>query len=176
MVPACALLALTFFQFDVYGQTDRENTEELIASASADFIFENRKYVIVEGSAYEIDEKSGRSRFVMELYEPGYISKHYREQDGIIYRVIPDSSEDCPVITDFSEGFEGVNKLSHTQEGVAELWLDGELVIRANGQTLPMSDTVLTRLGVGITANPRDVGALLYVDEVVFSDNEPVEN
>lgn len=341
-IPAFALLALIFFQSGVYGQTDQKNTEQLISSASAEFTFENRNYVIVDGSAYEIDEESGRSRFVTQLYEPGYILKNYREQDGVVYRIVPDSSQSYPVITGFFEGFEGANELSDligiergwtsltllsaaaptvadyvalrqkilrgqldfidnriepsierpyqglaslrafapvspgpvtltkaslstellyfdkgddfwfsamfyiengmptslvdleadyitngpgmrlmvspegkprlelkwadkptyrlnmgvsaklpvgewfridmhfmlsdTQEGLAELWLDGELIISANGQTLPMSDTVLTRLEVGITANRRDVAALLYIDELAFSNTGPIQN
>ncbi len=63
--------------------------------------------------------------------------------------------------------------LSDTSEGVAEMWLDDQLIISASGQTLPMADTVLTRLELGITANPKDRPALVYVDQVSFSGTAP---
>ncbi len=63
--------------------------------------------------------------------------------------------------------------LSDDNSGVAKLWLDDELVISANGQTLPMPDTVLTRLQIGITANSPDENTLVYVDQVAFSKTAP---
>ncbi|NOX40406.1 MAG: hypothetical protein GXP05_07800 [Alphaproteobacteria bacterium] len=60
--------------------------------------------------------------------------------------------------------------LSSAQDGRAQLWVDGELVISGAGQTLPLADTVLDRLELGITANPPGSQSVLFVDDVQFSD------
>ncbi len=64
--------------------------------------------------------------------------------------------------------------LSEKEDGVAELWLDGRKVIEGKGQTLPIAEAVYDRLQVGITANPKGMTTMLYVDDVTVS-GKPLE-
>ena len=59
-------------------------------------------------------------------------------------------------------------KLSDQNDGLNELWLDGQQIIRANGRNLPLADTVYNHLEVGISAALQD--AVLFVDDVEVSD------
>ncbi len=59
--------------------------------------------------------------------------------------------------------------LSEKEDGVAELWLDGQKVIEGKGRTLPIAEAVCDRLQIGITANPKGMTTVLYVDEVTVS-------
>lgn len=57
------------------------------------------------------------------------------------------------------------------QDGKAELWLDGQKIINATGQTLPLADTVLDRLEIGIPANSEPYMAEVFVDDLQFGVN-----
>ena len=58
--------------------------------------------------------------------------------------------------------------LSNHDDGVIEIWQDGEKILRTTGQTLPTHDTIYNAMQVGITATPRET--VLLVDDVVVSD------
>ena len=59
-------------------------------------------------------------------------------------------------------------KLSEKEDGVVQVWQDGVKIIDAKGQNLPLADTVLNILEVGVSANHN--ATTLYVDVVVMSD------
>jgi hypothetical protein len=63
-------------------------------------------------------------------------------------------------------------KLLETQDGLAELWVDGKKVITKNMQTLPFADLVLDRVELGITASPPNIDTELYMDDIHFSSTE----
>lgn len=58
--------------------------------------------------------------------------------------------------------------LSNHDDGVIEMWQDGEKILSTTGQTLPTHDSVYNALQVGITATPRKT--VLLVDDVKISD------
>lgn len=60
--------------------------------------------------------------------------------------------------------------LSNHDDGVIEMWQDGEKIISTTGKTLPTHDTIYNAMEVGITATPRE--ATLLVDDVMVS-NKP---
>ena len=55
------------------------------------------------------------------------------------------------------------------KDGIIELWLDDQLVIDDNGQTLPLADTVLNSLEVGISATSEET--ILFLDDLQVSDS-----
>lgn len=66
--------------------------------------------------------------------------------------------------------------LSEKSNGTAKLWLNNRLIISASGQTLPLVNTVLDRLEVGITASPPGMDSIVYVDDIIVSDKEIPNN
>lgn len=54
------------------------------------------------------------------------------------------------------------------KEGAIELWQDGAKILDTKGRTLPLADTVLNSLEVGISANAATT--TMYVADVVLSD------
>lgn len=65
-------------------------------------------------------------------------------------------------------------KLTDTDDGVIELWQDGQKIVDARGQTLVLPKTIYNSLEVGISAyNEKGNSATLYVDDVEISD-EPL--
>lgn len=55
------------------------------------------------------------------------------------------------------------------QDGVAQLWMDDQLLIDGRGQTMPLASAVYDRLEVGITANPVGVTTILFSDDIQIS-------
>jgi hypothetical protein len=66
-------------------------------------------------------------------------------------------------------------KLMEDSQGVIEVWQDGRKIIDATGQTLPLRDSILNSLEVGISANGHGQAATMYVDDVVLSD-QPIQH
>ncbi len=64
-------------------------------------------------------------------------------------------------------------KFSETEDGVIELWQDGAKIVDAKGRTLPLADTIINSLEVGISANA--IATTMYVDDVVLSD-QPIKD
>ncbi len=58
--------------------------------------------------------------------------------------------------------------LSNHDDGVIELWQDGEKILSTTGQTLPTHDSIYNALQVGITAT--SMKTVLLVDDVKISD------
>jgi hypothetical protein len=66
-------------------------------------------------------------------------------------------------------------KLSEKDDGVVELWQDGEKIIDARGQTLVLSHAIYNSLEVGISAYSEQKGdCTLFVDDVRLS-SEPLK-
>ncbi|MFZ4766217.1 MAG: heparin lyase I family protein [Roseimicrobium sp.] len=62
-------------------------------------------------------------------------------------------------------------KLSEKDDGVIELWQDGQKLIDTRGQTLVLACAIYNSLEIGISAyNETDKPAILYVDDVLVSD------
>ena len=62
-------------------------------------------------------------------------------------------------------------KLSEKDDGVIELWQDGQKLIDTHGQTLVLAHVIYNSLEIGISAyNEKDKSATLYVDDVSISD------
>jgi len=61
-------------------------------------------------------------------------------------------------------------KLMENSDGLVEVWQNGAKILDARGQTLPLADTILNRVEVGISANGHDHATTMYVDDVVLSD------
>lgn len=59
--------------------------------------------------------------------------------------------------------------LSEGDDGVAQLWIDGNKVIDAKGQTLPVAKIVFDSLEIGMTSNPPRTETILFVDDVQAS-------
>lgn len=59
-------------------------------------------------------------------------------------------------------------KLSDTDDGLNELWLDDKPVISARGRNLPLPDTIYNHVEIGISAALQD--ATVFVDDVEVSD------
>ncbi len=55
-------------------------------------------------------------------------------------------------------------------DGRVELWLDDKKMIDSTGRTLVLFDAIYDRLQVGITANPKKMDTVLYVDDIRVSD------
>jgi hypothetical protein len=67
-------------------------------------------------------------------------------------------------------------RLSEGSDGIVQLWQDGKLIIDQRGQTLPFADAVYNDLEIGLSAHSDSPNsAVLYVDDVVISDN-PIED
>lgn len=66
-------------------------------------------------------------------------------------------------------------KLSEAADGIIEVWQDGVKIVDARGRTLPMANTILNSLEVGISANGHGHGTTLYVDDVSVSDRPPAD-
>lgn len=65
-------------------------------------------------------------------------------------------------------------KLSDRDDGVIELWQDGQQIVDARGPTLVLEHAIYNSLEVGISAyNEQSKSATLYVDDVKISD-EPL--
>jgi hypothetical protein len=64
--------------------------------------------------------------------------------------------------------------LTDGPDGRVELWVDGQQVISASGQTLPLPDTIYDRLEVGISANTTGSVAEVFVDDLKF-DTQPIQ-
>ena len=61
--------------------------------------------------------------------------------------------------------------LSEKDDGVIELWQDGQKLIDTHGQTLVLACAIYNSLEIGISAyNEKDKPATLYVDDVSISD------
>ncbi len=61
--------------------------------------------------------------------------------------------------------------LSEDDDGIIEVWQDGEKIIDTQGQTLLLDDTIYNYLEIGITAHSfGDEAATLFVDDIVISD------
>lgn len=58
-------------------------------------------------------------------------------------------------------------KLSAKNDGLNELWLDGEKIVESRSRNLPVPEAVYNHLEVGITATSKD--AVLFVDDVRVS-------
>lgn len=56
------------------------------------------------------------------------------------------------------------------KDGKLELWIDDQLVVEGAGQTLPLADTVLNGLEVGISANLEET--ILFLDDIKVSREE----
>jgi hypothetical protein len=66
-------------------------------------------------------------------------------------------------------------KLSEAADGIIEVWQDGVKIVDARGRTLPLANTVLNSLEVGISANGHVHGTTMYVDDVSVSDRPPAD-
>lgn len=55
------------------------------------------------------------------------------------------------------------------KDGRIELWIDDELVVEGKGQTLPLADTVLNGLEVGLSATSEET--ILFLDDLQVSKN-----
>lgn len=66
--------------------------------------------------------------------------------------------------------FQAHFKLSEAADGVIEVWQDGVKIVEARGRTLPLANTILNSLEVGISANGHGHGTTMYVDDVSVSD------
>jgi hypothetical protein len=62
-------------------------------------------------------------------------------------------------------------KLTDTQDGIAELWMDGEKILEKQMQTLPFADVVLDRVELGLTAIKGSVATELFMDDILISHN-----
>lgn len=62
-------------------------------------------------------------------------------------------------------------RLSDREDGVIELWQDGQKIVDTKGQTLVLANAIYNSLEVGISAyNEKDSTATLYIDDVRISD------
>ena len=62
-------------------------------------------------------------------------------------------------------------KLTEQDDGVIELWQDGQKIIDTRGQTLVLAHAIFNSVEIGISAyNEQDKPATLYVDDVSISD------
>ena len=62
-------------------------------------------------------------------------------------------------------------KLSEKDDGLIELWQDGQKIIDTRGQTLVLANTIYNSLEIGTSAyNEQGKSATLYVDDVSISD------
>lgn len=61
-------------------------------------------------------------------------------------------------------------KYSAKEDGVIELWQDGQQLISATGITFPLSNAIIDRFEFGVTATPE--GCIMYVDNMRVSDIE----
>ena len=59
---------------------------------------------------------------------------------------------------------------SEKADGIIELWQDGRKTVDAVGRTLPLADTIMNSLEIGISANLHDRKTVLYVDDVRISE------
>lgn len=64
-------------------------------------------------------------------------------------------------------------RLRDDDQGLVQLWLNDEKIIDARGQTLPLPDTVLDRVEVGLTASPPGGPSELFLDDVAFGAEPP---
>ncbi|MCP5556644.1 MAG: hypothetical protein H7A55_02720 [Verrucomicrobiaceae bacterium] len=66
--------------------------------------------------------------------------------------------------------------LSHTEDGVIQLWQDGQLVVDTHGVTLPLKRAIYNSLEIGISAHSYgDLPCELWVDDLEVSD-QPFAN
>lgn len=56
--------------------------------------------------------------------------------------------------------------LSESEDGTIELWQDGSQLLSVKGRTLPLPDTILNSLEIGISANNNAEDAVVYVDDI----------
>jgi hypothetical protein len=62
-------------------------------------------------------------------------------------------------------------RLSDRQDGIVQVWQDGQLIIDTNGKTLPLSRAIYSSLEVGISAHSSThKSAILWVDDISVSD------
>jgi len=62
--------------------------------------------------------------------------------------------------------------LSEEDDGIIEVWQDGDKIIDTQGQTLLLDETIYNYLEIGITAHSfGNEAATLYVDDIEISDN-----
>lgn len=62
-------------------------------------------------------------------------------------------------------------KLTEQDDGVIELWQDGQKIIDARGQTLVLAHAIYNSLEIGISAyGEQDKSGALYVDDISISD------
>ena len=61
--------------------------------------------------------------------------------------------------------------LSNENDGRVKIWQDGQLVVDANGVTLPLRSAIYSSLEIGISAHSYgNKQAKLWVDDVQVSD------
>ena len=60
-------------------------------------------------------------------------------------------------------------KLSNRNDGIIELWQDGDLILSTTGQTLPTYGSIYNAMQVGITATDQETTIL--VDDIVLSSS-----
>ncbi|MFM7554914.1 MAG: heparin lyase I family protein, partial [Verrucomicrobiota bacterium] len=65
-------------------------------------------------------------------------------------------------------------QLTEKDDGVIELWQDGQKIVDTHGQTLVLSHAIYNSFEIGISAyNEQGKTATLYVDDVSIS-NQPM--
>ncbi|MEI6713222.1 MAG: hypothetical protein WCO60_05685 [Verrucomicrobiota bacterium] len=62
--------------------------------------------------------------------------------------------------------------LSEKEDGVIQLWQDGQLLIDSRGQTLILANTIYNSFEIGISAFNENKECVLYVDDVSISDQK----
>ncbi|MEQ2009458.1 MAG: heparin lyase I family protein [Limisphaerales bacterium] len=68
-------------------------------------------------------------------------------------------------------------KLSEKDDGVIQLWQDGQKIIDSRGQTLVLAHAIYNSLEIGLSAyNEKDKTATLYMDDVSISDQPMKES
>ena len=67
-------------------------------------------------------------------------------------------------------------KLTEKDDGVIELWQDGQQILDTHGQTLVLAHAIYNSFEIGISAyNEKEKAATLYVDDVSISDQPTKE-
>jgi hypothetical protein len=61
-------------------------------------------------------------------------------------------------------------KFSAANNGIVQLWQNGNLIIDKSGITLPLSNSIQNSLEVGISATSNN--SILWVDDIRISDTE----
>src|SRR5688500_13933065 len=80
------------------------------AQAQLTFEQDGKTYAIADGAVYHV-KPNGRRTSVDQLYQSNFFEKNYRVQNGIPFRVDPESGKLYPVSRVFHEDFEGVESV-----------------------------------------------------------------